>query len=185
MMSSFISPSPGAVVITAVALCLMILWERPFLKKQAWTGILDTEFARARQIQDESVGLRTREVEQAVMATFLHSQPIGQAARTRDLVLLIGASRPDKIELEKGLVRWARASYWLDDTNLPEKDDQIPGTWRLGNRPNLNQMQAAAAAQISDDVVKARLQDEIGKTKAMKVDVRPGKETVVRVDLLD
>lgn len=38
MLFSFVSPSPGAVVITAVALLLMILWERPFLKKQAWTG---------------------------------------------------------------------------------------------------------------------------------------------------
>lgn len=38
MISSVISPSPAAVVITLVALLLMILWERPFLKKQAWTG---------------------------------------------------------------------------------------------------------------------------------------------------
>ena len=38
MMSSVISPSPAAVVITLVALFLMILWERPFLKKQSWTG---------------------------------------------------------------------------------------------------------------------------------------------------
>jgi hypothetical protein len=136
-------------------------------KKTAWTGIIDSELTQARRIQNDSVGLKMREIEQAVMATFLHSQPIGQSARTRDLVLLIGASRPDKIELEKGLVRWARNSYWLDDSHLPEKDDQIPGTWRLGNRPNLNQMQAAAAAQISDDVVKARLLDEIGKAKSL------------------
>ena len=136
-------------------------------RKQAWTGIIDTELARAKQIQNESVGLRMREIEQAVMATFMHSQPIGQSAKTRDLVLLIGASRPDKIELEKGLVRWARSSYWLDDTHLPEKDDQLPGIWRLGNRPNLNQMQAAAAAQISDNVVKARLVEEIGKAKTL------------------
>ena len=136
-------------------------------RKTAWTGIIDNELTQARRIQNESVGLKLREIEQAVMATFLHSQPIGQAARTRDLVLLIGAGRPDKIELEKGLVRWARSSYWLDDVNLPERDDQIPGTWRLGNRPNLNQMHAAAAAQISDDVVKARLLDEIGKVKSL------------------
>lgn len=136
-------------------------------KKTAWTGIIDSELTQARRIQNESVGLKLREIEQAVMATFLHSQPIGQSARTRDLVLLIGPTRPDKIELEKGLVRWARSSYWLDDTNLPEKDDQIPGTWRLGNRPNLNQMQAAAAANITDDVVRARLLDEIGKAKSL------------------
>ncbi|MCX5910053.1 MAG: DUF499 domain-containing protein, partial [Deltaproteobacteria bacterium] len=62
-------------------------------KKQAWTGILDNEFSQARRIQGESVGLKFREVEQAVVATFLHSQPIGQNARTRDLAVLLGSTR--------------------------------------------------------------------------------------------
>src|SRR5690606_18508382 len=96
-----------------------------------------------------------------------HSQPTGRSAKTRDLMLLIGPCRPDKIELEKGLARWARNSYWLDDTNMPEKEGQLPTEWRLGNRPNLNQMQSAAAAQISDELVKARLIDEIGKAKSL------------------
>jgi hypothetical protein len=130
-----------------------------------WTGIIDNEIDRARQVQSESVGLKLREVEQGVMATFLHSQPVGHSAKTRDLMLLIGPCRTDRIELEKGLSRWARASYWLDDNNVPERDGQLPAEWRLGNRPNLNQMQAAAAAQISDEVVKARLLDEISKAK--------------------
>ena len=26
-------------------------------------------------------------------------------------------------------------SYWLDDTNMPEKEGQLPAEWRLGNRP--------------------------------------------------
>jgi hypothetical protein len=77
-------------------------------------------------------------------------------------MLLIGPCRTDRIELEKGLGRWARSSYWLDDTNIPEKEGQLPAEWRLGNRPNLNQMQAVAASQISPEVVKARLLDEIG-----------------------
>ena len=132
-----------------------------------WTGIVETELACARQVQADSVGLKLREIEQAAMAAFLHSQPTGRSAKTRDLMLLIGPCRVDKIELEKGLGRWARASYWLDDTNIPEKDGQLPGEWRLGNRPNLNQMQAAAAAQISDDVVKARLVEEIRRAKSL------------------
>ena len=132
-----------------------------------WTGILETELGCARQVQAESVGLRLREVEQAVMATFLHSQPTGRSAKTRDLTLLIGPCRVDKIELEKGLGRWAWRSYWLDDTNLPEKEGQLPADWRLGNRPNLTQMQAAAAALINDDVVKARLIEEIQKAKTL------------------
>ncbi len=136
-------------------------------KKQAWTGILDGEFSTAQQIQKESVGLKFREVEQAVVATFLHSQPIGQSARTRDLVVLVGATRPDRIELEKGLSRWAQASYWLDDLYTAVTEEQLPGTWRLGNRPNLTQMHAVAAKNISEDIVKARLLDDISKVKAL------------------
>ena len=132
-----------------------------------WTGILETEIACARQVQAESVGLKLREIEQAAMATFLHSQPTGRSAKSRDLMLLIGPCRADKIELEKGLGRWAWRSYWLDDTNLPEKEGQLPADWRLGNRPNLTQMQAAAAALINDDVVKARLIEEIQKAKTL------------------
>ncbi|MGI6419469.1 MAG: DUF499 domain-containing protein [Thermoguttaceae bacterium] len=132
-----------------------------------WTGIVENELGSARQVQSESVGLKLREIEQAAMATFLHSQPTGRSAKTRDLMLLAGPCRPDRIELEKGLGRWARTSYWLDDANMPEKDGQLPGQWRLGNRPNLNQMQSAAAAQISDNVVKARLIEEIGKLKTL------------------
>lgn len=136
-------------------------------KKQAWTGILDNEFTQARRIQTESVGLRNREVEQAVVATFLHSQPVGQNARTRDLAVLLGSVRPDKIELEKGLARWSQSSYWLDDLYTAVSEGQLPGTWRLGNRPNLTQMHAVAAKNIPDDTVRARLLDDIGKAKAL------------------
>jgi hypothetical protein len=135
-------------------------------RKTAWTPILVSELARAREVEKESVGLKWREVEQAVVATFLHSQPVGQSARTRDLTVLVGACRPDKIELEKGLLRWAQVSHWLDDTFAPE-GDEIPGTWRLGNRPNLNQMHAVASKSISDDLVRARLLDEIGRAKKL------------------
>ncbi len=136
-------------------------------KKQAWTGILDNEFSQARRIQSESVGLRSREVEQAVVATFLHSQPVGQNARTRDLSVLLGSVRPDKIELEKGLARWSQSSYWLDDLYTAVSEGQLPGTWRLGNRPNLTQMHAVAAKNIPDDTVRARLLDDIGKAKTL------------------
>ncbi len=136
-------------------------------KKQAWTGILDNEFEQAKRIQQESVGLKFREVEQAVVATFLHSQPISQSAKTRELVVLMGSTRPDKIELEKGLYRWSQTSYWLDDLNTSTPEGQLPGTWRLGNRPNLNQMHAVAAKNIPDDTVRARLLDDIGKLKSL------------------
>ena len=134
-------------------------------KRQAWTGIIEGELGRARDIQRDSVGLRFREVEQAIIATFLHSQPIGQSARTRDLTVLIAPNRPDKIELEKGLLRWSQVSFWLDDQYTAADENELPGTWRLGNRPNLTQMHAVAVSRVSDDVVRARLLDEIGKSQ--------------------
>jgi len=136
-------------------------------RRQAWTGIIEGELLRARDIQRDSVGLRFREIEQAVMATFLHSQPIGQSARSRDLLVLLGATRPDRIELEKGLTRWSQSSFWLDDQYTAVGDNQLPNTWRLGNRPNLIQMHSVAAGRVSDDVVRARLLDEIGKAKTL------------------
>src|SRR4029077_14933901 len=45
--------------------------------------------------------------------------------------------------------------------------DQLPSTWRLGNRPHLNQMHAVAAKNISDDVVRGRLIDAVGKVKKL------------------
>jgi hypothetical protein len=136
-------------------------------RKQAWAGILDNESQRAQEIQKESIGLRNREVEQAVVATFLHSQPIGHTAKTRDLMVLLGSTRPDKIELEKGLARWAQTSHWLDDLHAAAPEGQLPSTWRLGNRPNLNQMHAVASRNIQLEIVAARLLDEIEKTKSL------------------
>jgi hypothetical protein len=138
-------------------------------KKQAWTGIIEGELARARDIQRDMVGLGFREIEQAVIGTFLHSQPTGHHAHTRDLIVMLGATRPDKIELEKGLIRWAQMSHWLEDqySEIATSDNLLPGSWRLGDRPNLNQMHDVAAKHISSDIVRARLLDEIGKLKTL------------------
>jgi hypothetical protein len=63
--------------------------------------------------------------------------------------------------------RWAQVSFWLDDQYTAVGEDELPGTWRLGNRPNLTQMHAVAAGRVSDDVVRTRLLDEISKVKAL------------------
>ena len=136
-------------------------------RRPAWTSILENEFQQARHINAEAVGLANREIEQAVVATFLHSQPVGQTARARDLLCLVGQGRPDKIELEKSLVRWAQSSYWLDDRHTTVLEGSLPGVWRLGNRPNLNQMHAAALKNVSDDIVSERLGSEIEKVKSL------------------
>ena len=72
-------------------------------KHQEWRPILEGELAKARTIQSEATGLRHREMEQAVIAVFLSSQPIGHKALTQELMVLLGATNPDKIELEKAL----------------------------------------------------------------------------------
>ncbi len=141
-------------------------------KKQEWTAILEGELDKARDIQAESGGLRFREIEQAVFATFLHSQPIGQKALTRELMVLLGPTRPDKIELEKGLVRWSEVSWFLDEASDVDRGNgakQLPKSWRLGSRPNLRQMHYDACQRVSAEVTEARLLDEIGKLKSLTV----------------
>ena len=50
--------------------------------------------------------LNQREAEQAIVAVFLHSQPIGHKANTPELMRMVGAGAPDGIELEKALGGW-------------------------------------------------------------------------------
>ena len=139
-------------------------------KKQDWASILEGELTKARDIQSDTGGLRFREVEQAVFATFLHSQPIGQKALTRDLMLLLGATRPDKIELEKALKRWIETSWFLDEGALSDAETssdgkrQLPKSWRLGSKPNLRQMHHDACLRVTE-LVEPRLIEEIGKLK--------------------
>ncbi len=104
-------------------------------RRQSWAGIIDGELGRARQIQTDSVGLKFREMEQAVFATFLHSQPIGQSAQTPELMVLLGATRPDKIELEKGLAAVGRLQP-LARRQFHQHDGRPscrpPGGWATG-----------------------------------------------------
>jgi hypothetical protein len=140
-------------------------------KKQEWTGILEGELGKAREIENESA-LKFRELEQAMFVTFLHSQPIGKKALSRDLMVLVGATRPDKIELEKALIRWAEVSWFLDEAATTDVDrtdgaKQLPKSWRLGSRPNLRQMHHDACQRVSHEIVEAKLLDEIGKLKSL------------------
>ncbi|MCB1782343.1 MAG: ATP-binding protein [Candidatus Competibacteraceae bacterium] len=134
--------------------------------KHEWKGLLIGELECARRWQDQTIGLKHRELEQAVVATFLHSQPIGRTAKLKELTRLIGPTRPDKINLEKGLRGWAEDSHWLDDQHTDTATDAtLPKEWRLGNRPNLKHMHDQAEKDIVTDVVKDRLEKEIGKLK--------------------
>jgi hypothetical protein len=142
-------------------------------KRHDWTAILDGELHKAREIQALVPGLRFRETEQAVLATFLHSQPIGQRAVARELLMLLGPARPDRIELEKGLLRWLDASWYLDEGVVGEgaPDAQgrrtLPKTWRLGPVPNLTQMHYDACRRVPPELIEARLLDDIQKQKSL------------------
>jgi hypothetical protein len=137
-----------------------------------WDGIVQGEFEKARKIQDEFPVLKGREIEQAVFTTFLHSQPIGQRALTRELLLLIGPSRPDKITLEKALKRWTKLSWFLDETEIGTVDEGsgsgLPKAWRLGFKPNLRQMHADAVEnRVPGDLVETKMLDEIQRAKQL------------------
>ncbi|OGP58960.1 MAG: hypothetical protein A2162_03465 [Deltaproteobacteria bacterium RBG_13_52_11b] len=140
-------------------------------KRHEWTGILDGELSKARSVQVEFPGLKFREIEQAVAATFLHSQPIGQKALTSELMILLSQTRPDKIELEKALRKWADISWFLDETAInemkKESGDQLPKSWRLGTKPNLRQMHHVGRGRASPDLVETMLLDSISKNKSL------------------
>ena len=144
---------------------------------QRWQPILEGELAKARAIQSQETGLRYREVEQTVMSVFLSSQPIGQKAQTRELNVLTGATKPDRIELEKALLRWTEVSWFLDEVevgNAPTNSDgsrQLPPAWRLGNRPNLRQMHDDACAnRVQPAVVETELLQRIRQLRSLTLE---------------
>lgn len=139
-------------------------------KRHEWTAILAGELAKAREIQSEITGLKLREVEQAVVATFLHSQPIGQKALLRDLLILLGHTRPDKISLEKALQRWTELSWFLDEGAISEVEGDngrkgLPKFWRLGSKPNLRQMHNDKCKSISSERIEIKLNESITNLK--------------------
>ena len=139
-----------------------------------WSAVLEGELGKARAIQDEQPALKHRELEQAVCATFLSSQPIGQKAHTPKLMALVGATRPDRIELEKGLRRWTEVSWFLDEAEFAGTQTteggpiELPKAWRLGNRPNLKQMHHDACAnRVTAEMVEQTLLAEVRRTKSL------------------
>lgn len=127
-----------------------------------WTPILTGELERARAIQRDLPLLTAREVEAAVLSTFLHSQPAGQKAEWADLYLLLAHADIDAVSVEKGLSEWREASWFLkeNDTN-----------WALGTTPNLTNMHVRAMARITEDQITEDLVKRIrGATLGRNVD---------------
>lgn len=133
-----------------------------------WIAIIARELTAAREAQLLQAGLDCREIEQAVVGTFLHSQPQGgNHLKGPELMALIGAGKPDRIVVEKGLQAWADRSWFLDETHLDSGERRpegrgLPKTWRLGDQPNLTQMHDDARRnRVTTTAVDDALQAEI------------------------
>jgi len=135
----------------------------------SWEGILDRELGFAFDIQRDLSAIEYREIEQAVVTTFLHSQPIGHKASLRELRVTIASTNPDRIEIEKGLSRWAQDSYWLDDKFTTTEGGTLPEDWRLGNKPNLTQIHREKKRQVESDkgLIAVRLNKAVGDVKKL------------------
>ena len=119
-----------------------------------WTPILTGELERARTIQKTLPLLTSREIESAVLSTFLHSQPDGQKAELADLHLLLAHADIDVMSVKEGLSKWQEASWFLKEND---------NSWALGTKSNLTNIHVRAMAritenQITEDLVK-RIKD--------------------------
>ena len=124
-----------------------------------WIPILTGELQKARDIQKNLPRLKSREIEGAVLSTFLHSQPLGQKADLTDLYSLLAHPDIDKISVEDGLSKWREVSWFL-------KEDE--NSWSLGTTSNLTRMHVRAMGRltedrISDDLVKRIKEAKLGQ----------------------
>ncbi len=135
-----------------------------------WTPILTGELERARTIQKDLPLLTSREIETAVLSTFLHSQPSGHKAELADLHLLLAHADIDAMSVEKGLSEWRDASWFLKENE---------NSWALGTASNLTRMHIRAMARITEDQINESLVTRIKdaalgrKTDEVKVHTLP------------
>ena len=115
-----------------------------------WPQILTGELEKARDIQNNLPWLKSREIEGAVLSTFLHSQPLGQKADLGDLYALLAQPDIDKISVEDGLSKWREVSWFL-------KEDE--NSWSLETTPNLTRMHVLAMDRLTED----RINDDLMK----------------------
>ncbi len=117
-----------------------------------WIPILTGELQKARDIQKNLPQLKYREIEGAVLSTFLHSQPLGQKANLGDLYTLLVHPDIDQISVEDGLSKWREVSWFL-------KEDE--NSWSLGTTPNLTLMHVRAMERLTEDQINDNLMKRI------------------------
>ena len=110
-------------------------------KRPQWPSNLKTELPRVIDAQKAQAGTLTgREVEAACVAAFIYSQPIGEQAEVGDLRWLVGPTCDLPAVFNNGLIAWAKTSWYLEETDATEPATNVPKYWRLGPKPNLNQV---------------------------------------------
>lgn len=121
-------------------------------ESHTWRAALSGEMDKARAIQASLPTMRQREVEQAVLAAFLHSQPPGQRAQAPELLALLAYPAIDAALLAEGLRKWRDQSWFLVEN---------PDVWQLGTTPNLTHMHVRAMESLTlneiDDELRRRI----------------------------
>jgi hypothetical protein len=129
-----------------------------------WPGNLRTELPKAREAQkSDAPTLTGREIEAACVAAFIFSQPIGEQAELYELRWLLAATCDMPAALNAGLSAWNKASWYLEECDVTEAGTGVPRYWRLGPKPNLNQIHDSYKKQALKN---ARSKfDELARTK--------------------
>ncbi len=117
-----------------------------------WTPILRGELEKARSIQKGLPLLQSREIEAAVISTFLHSQPSGHKAELTDLYLLLAHTDIDLMSVEKGLSEWQNVSWFLKEND---------SSYAFGTTPNLTNMHVRAIARLTEEQINENLVKQI------------------------
>lgn len=144
-------------------------------KDATWTPKLTGELERAREVQSKVKGLQQREIEQAVLAVFLHSQPPGRKADNPELYGLLVHPGVDLASLETGLEEWRDLSWFLSEE---------AHTWRLTTQPNLTHMQVNAILGLNETQISDELRAQIEKVKELAEIDRDGADRGVVVHRL-
>jgi hypothetical protein len=133
-------------------------------KNPQWPTNLKTELPRSLDAQKaDAATLSGREIEAACVAAFVFSQPIGEQADLGDLRWLLAASCEMPAVLNNGLIAWAKTSWYLEECEATEAGTGVPKYWRLGPKPNLNQLHDSYKKRVIKHA-KSKF-DEIAKTK--------------------
>ena len=121
-----------------------------------WAPILTGELEKARDIQKGLPLLQSREIEAAVISTFLHSQPMGHKAEETDLYLLLAHQNIDPVSAADGLSQWRKVSWFLK-----ENED----SWSLGTTPNLTKIHDRAMGRLTDEQINENLTKRIRNSR--------------------